>query len=145
MILDLNNSSDRQKFRTYTEFLLKKQVVVEVKERKHQRSLAQNRYLHTILAYFASEFGYSLEQTKYDLFKRTVNKDIFEVERENRRGKRIVYLRSTRDLDTGEMTTAIERWRNWCASEAGLYIPEANEYDALLEAEKQIALYEKYL
>lgn len=145
MILDLNNSSDRQKFRTYTEFLLKKQVVVEVKERKHQRSLAQNRYLHTILAYFASEFGYSLEQTKYDLFKRTVNKDIFEVERENRRGKRIVYLRSTRDLDTGEMTTAIERWRNWCASEAGLYIPSPNEFDALLEAEKQIALYEKYL
>ena len=145
MILELSKDGDRSKFRSYCEYLLKRQVVVEVKERKHQRSLAQNRYLHTILAYFASEFGYSLEQTKYDLFKRTVNKDIFEVERENRRGKKIVYLRSTRDLDTGEMTTAIERFRNWSASEAGLYIPEANEYDALLEAEKQIAMYEKYL
>lgn len=145
MILDLSKDFERSKFRSYNEYLLKRQVVVEVKERKHQRSLAQNRYLHTILAYFASEFGYSLEQTKYDIFKRAVNQDIFEVERENRRGRRIVYLRSTRDLDTGEMTTAIERFRNWSASEAGLYIPSPNEFDALLEAEKQIALYEKYL
>ena len=145
MILQLSKDGDRSKFRSYCEYLLKRQADVEVKEKKHQRSLAQNRYLHTILAYFASEFGYSLEQTKYELFKRTVNKDIFEVERENRRGKKIVYLRSTRDLNTGEMTTAIDRWRNWCSSEAGLYIPEPNEYDALMEAEKQIALYEKYL
>lgn len=145
MILDLAKDGDRSKFRSYCEYLLKRQVPVEVKERKHQRSLAQNRYLHTILAYFASEFGYSLEQVKYDIFKRAVNKEIFEVVRENRHGQRITYLRSSRDLDTGEMTTAIERFRNWSASEAGLYIPEAGEYDALLEAEKQIAMYEKYL
>ena len=118
MILQLSKDGDRSKFRSYCEYLLKRQADVEVKEKKHQRSLAQNRYLHTILAYFASEFGY---------------------------GKKIVYLRSTRDLNTGEMTTAIDRWRNWCSSEAGLYIPEPNEYDALMEAEKQIALYEKYL
>lgn len=28
---------------------------------------------------------------------------------------------------------------------AGLYIPEPNEESALIEAQKQIALYEKYL
>lgn len=145
MILNLSKDGDRSKFRSYCEYLLKRQVIAEVKERKHQRTLAQNSYLHVCLAYFASEFGYDLETVKYDIFKRQVNRDIFARERENRNGLKVTYMRSTRDLDTGEMTTAIERFRNWCAAEAGLYIPEANEYDALLEAEKQIAMYEKYL
>lgn len=145
MILDLNNGADRQKFRTYTEYLMKKGCVAEIKERKHQRSLSQNSYLHVVLAYFASEFGYDLETVKYDLFKRQVNHDLFARERENRNGLKVTYMRSTRDLDTGEMTTAIERFRNWSASEAGLYIPEPSEQNAILEAEKQIAFYEKYL
>lgn len=145
MILDLSKDGDRSKFRSYCEYLLKRQVPVEVKERKHQRSTSQNSYLHVCLAYFASEFGYDLETVKYDYFKRKVNPEIFTRERENRNGLKVTYMRSTRDLDTGEMATAIDRFRNWSASEAGLYIPEANEYDALFEAEKQIALYEKYL
>lgn len=145
MVLMLDCDADRQKFRTYCDYLLKKQVIVEVKERKRQRSLSQNSYLHVVLAYFASEFGYDLETVKYDFFKRQVNKDIFARERRNKNGISVTYMRSSRDLDTGEMTTAIERFRNWSASEAGLYIPEPNEYDAIMEAEKQIALYEKYL
>lgn len=145
MILDLQNEHDRSKFRTYSEYLLKRQCVCEMKERKHQRSMSQNSYLHVVLAYFATEFGYDLETVKYDIFKRLVNKDIFARERNNKRGERITYLRSTRDLDTGEMSVAIDRFRNYAAAEGGLYIPEANEHDALLEAEKQIALYEKYL
>lgn len=145
MILELSKDGDRSKFRSYCEYLLKRQVIVEVKEKKHQRSLSQNSFLHVVLAYFASEFGYDLETVKYDFFKRQVNRDIFARERENRNGLKVTYMRSTRDLDTGEMATAIDRFRNWSASEAGLYIPEANEYDALLEVEKQIALYEKYL
>ena len=145
MILSLDNNADRQKFRTYCEYLLKRQVVVEVKERKRQRTLAQNRYLHVVLAYFASEFGYDLSYVKYDIFKKIVNEEIFRRERRNRRGQAVTYYRSSTDLDTGEMTTAIERFRNYSAAEAGLYIPEANEHDALLEAEKQIAMYENYL
>ena len=145
MILDLSKDFDRKKCREYVDYLMKRQVIVEVKERKHQRSLSQNSYLHVCLAYFASEFGYDLETVKYDIFKRTVNSEIFARERENRNGLRVTYMRSTRDLDTGEMTTAIDRFRNWSASEAGLYIPEPNEQEALLEVEKQIAMYEKYL
>lgn len=145
MILNLNNDVDRQKFRTYCDYLLKRQVYVEVKERKMQRTLAQNRYLHLLLSYFASEFGYDLESVKYDIFKKTVNKDIFMRQRENKLGQTITYVRSTTSLDTGELSTAIDRFRNWSAAEVGLYLPEADEYDALLEAEKQIALCEKYL
>lgn len=145
MILDLGKEYDRQKFRSYCEWLLKRQSVAEVKEKKRNRTLAQNRYLHVCLSYFASEFGYDIEYVKYDIFKKRVNSDIFARARQNRRGDVVTYYRSTTTLDTGEMTTAIERFRNWSASEAGLYIPEANEYDALLEAEKQIAMYQNYL
>lgn len=145
MILDLSKDFERQKFDTYAEHLKKKGCIVEVKERKKQRSLSQNAYLHVVLGYFASEFGYDLESVKYDIFKKEVNKEIFERVRNNRHGTPVTYYRSTSNLDTGEMTTAIERFRNYSAMTAGLYIPEPHEHDALLEAERQIALYEKYL
>ena len=145
MLYNLNNEADRQDFREYGAYLMKRQVVVELKEKKHQRSSSQNRYLHFVLSYFASEFGYSLEDVKYDIFKKTVNREIFGKERENKHGKKVIYMRSSRDLDTKEMTIAIERFRNYSSAVAGLYIPEPHEEDAFLEAEKQIAEYEKYL
>lgn len=145
MILDLSKDFDRKKCREYVDYLMKRQVIVEVKERKRQRSLSQNSYAHLLMGYFASEFGMTLEDVKYEVFKKRVNYEIFARERENKRGQKVVYMRSTTDLDTGEFTTAIERFRNFSASEAGLYLPAPNEYDALLEAEKQIALFEKYL
>ena len=73
------------------------------------------------------------------------NREIFAKQRVNRRGQPVTYWRSTADLDTKELTDAIEKFRNYSSMVAGLYIPEPNEEAALLEAQKQIALYEKYL
>lgn len=145
MIYNLKNPSDVRQFREYEAHLIKKGCVVELKEKKRQRSLSQNSYLHLLLGYFASEFGLSLEEVKFDVFKKTVNKEIFGRERVNKRGKSITYMRSTRDLDTGEMTTAIERFRNYSAAVAGLYLPQPNEEAALIEAQRQVALYEEFL
>ena len=78
MILDLSKDFDRRKCREYVDYLLKRQVVVEVKEKKHQRSLAQNAYAHLLFSYFASETGYDLESVKYDIFKRTVNREFLQ-------------------------------------------------------------------
>ena len=74
-----------------------------------------------------------------------MNRDIYGRQRINKKGEPVIYMRSSSDLDTGEMTTSIERFRNYSANVAGLYIPEPNEYDALLEAQKQIAMYDRYL
>lgn len=145
MIYNLKNPSDARHFREYGAHLIEKGCVVELKEKKRQRSLSQNSYLHLLLGYFASEFGLSLEEVKFDVFKKTVNKEIFGRERVNKRGKSITYMRSTRDLDTGEMTTAIERFRNYSAAVAGLYLPQPNEEAALIEAQRQVALYEEFL
>lgn len=138
MLYNLNNAYDRESFKEYAEKLLTERCKVEITRKKEQRSLAQNRYLHLILGYWAQEFGYSLEEVKQDYFKRTCNAELFTVERTNKRGQVVQALRSSASLTTAEMTTAIERFRNWSAAECGLYIPAANEEEGLFYAMQQI-------
>ena len=151
MIFNLKNDVDRAEFKAYCDGLSndalksKNAFIVEVKKKYRPRSLSQNSYLHVCLAYFASEFGYNIEEVKYNIFKKIVNQDIFSKQRISKRGQPVTYWRSTADLDTKELTDAIERFRNYSSMVAGLYIPEPNEESALIEAQKQIALYEKYL
>ena len=145
MRYNLKNEIDRQEFKQYCNDLYKSEEFVEVRRIRPQRSLRQNAYLHVVLSYYASEFGYTLEEVKQDIFKKLVNPSIFKSTRKNKRGQDVTYLRSTRTLDSGELTTAIERFRNYSSMIAGLYIPSPNEEDALIEAQKQIAMYEEYI
>ena len=149
-LFNLHNEYERQQFKAhcnkvYEECIKAPIGLVEVKKKHRQRSSSQNAYLHVCLGYYASEFGYSIDEVKQDIFKRKLNKDIFEVERVNKRGQKVVRLRSSRDLDTDEMTRAIERFRNWSSAVAGLYIPSPNETDALFAAQQQIDKYLEYL
>ena len=144
MLFNLNNPYEVDKFTDYCEEQKKKGGIVEVRRKHRQRSLSQNSYLHLILGFFAAEFGYSLEEVKLDLFKKEVNKEIFIRERVNRRCDIVKYVRSSADLDTAEMTTAIERFRNYSASEAGLYLPAPNEYEALVYAQQLIDSYKEF-
>ncbi len=149
-VFNLKNEVDRQDFKSYVNDLYKvgkeKGFIIEVKRKQLPRSLAQNAYLHFCLSYFASEFGYMLEEVKQDIFKKQVNYNIFARQRMNRRKQVVTYMRSSSDLDKKEMTDAIEHFRNWSQNYAGLYIPEpADGTDAYAEAMKQIAEYENYL
>ena len=138
MLYDLHNPYDSERFKAQTAKLLAAGAQVELRRCRPLRSLAQNRYLHLILGYWAQEFGYTLEEAKQDYFKRKCNADIFTTERTNRRGQKVKTLRSSADLTTAELTTAIERFRNWSATECGLYIPSANEEQALFYAMQQV-------
>lgn len=55
-----------------------------------------------------------------------------------KKGKEVTYLRSSAELTTGEMTLSIDRFRNWSASVAGIYLPAANEQQALIYAQQEI-------
>ncbi len=55
-----------------------------------------------------------------------------------RKGKEVTYLRSSAELTTGEMTLSIDRFRNWSASVAGIYLPAANEQQMLIYAQQEI-------
>jgi len=150
MIFNIKNPYEAQQYKeycnkVYNECLKAPLGIVEVKKKHRQRSDSQNRYLHVCLGYFASEFGLSLEEVKLDIFKRKLSSDIFQVERVNKRGQKVKLLRSSSDLDTAEMTTVIERFRNWSSAVAGLYIPSPNETEALFEAQRQMEAYQEFL
>ncbi len=144
-LYNLNNAYDRQRFKAACDSMAEKGYCVELKRKNTRRSLAQNSYLHCLLGYFGSEFGLSLEEVKFDIFKKTCNLDIFQRERVNKRGQTIKYIRSSADLDTAEMTTAIERFRNYSSAECGLYLPAPYEGEMLFFAQQQIEANKEFI
>lgn len=132
MIFNLANPYEVAKFQQAVSRFLEKKLVVEVKEKKGVRSLKQNAYLHVILSYFACEYGCSVDDAKYNYYKMTCNQDLYKEKITNKYGKEIERTRSSKDLDTMEMTTSIERFRNWSASVASIYLPSPQEHDYLV-------------
>lgn len=144
-LYNLKNAYDRKRFKEACNQMVLNNEYVELKKKKTQRSLAQNSYLHCLLGYFASEFGYTLEEVKFDIFKKICNRDIFEKKRVNRRGQQVTYIRSSTELDKAEMTTAIERFRNYSSAQCGLYLPSPNEGEMLFFAQQQIEQCKDYM
>ena len=138
MLYNLSNPYEVDRCREYLNTLCGKQALIEVKEKKRTRSLSQNSYLHVILSYFACEYGCTMEEAKLDFYKRTCNKDIFVEKVTNKFGREIERVRSSASLDTGEMTTTIERFRNWSSSVAGIYIPSPYEHEFLIHCKQVI-------
>lgn len=144
-LYNLKNVYDRKKFKEACNQMVLKNEYVELKKKNTQRSLAQNSYLHCLLGYFASEFGYTLEEVKFDIFKKICNRDIFERKRLNRRGQVVTYIRSSTELDKAEMTTAIERFRNYSSAQCGLYLPTPHEGEMLFFAQQQTEQYKEFV
>lgn len=51
----------------------------------------------------------------------------------------------SRYLTTAEMTTAIERFRNWSSAEAGVYLPSPDEQAFLQSIEIEMLRQKEYL
>lgn len=90
------------------------------------------------------EFGERMEYCKSVIFKRVVNPELFVQKVNDRFAGETEILRSSRDLTTEEMTTAINRLKVW-ASEQGIYLPDANEDEKLRQIEWQIAKVRDFL
>lgn len=131
MILDLSNPLHVEQFRTRSAQLISKTAIVELTEKKPQRTTSQNKYLHSLLGYLALETGNTLEWVKQKYYKALVNPDTFIRTKEDAYMGKVKYLRSSADLTTEEMTLTIERLRNWASSEAGIYLPSADEHRLL--------------
>ena len=127
MVYDTSNPFDKANFLLRAKKLAESGKIVELTEKKPRRSLPQNKYLHVILAYFGTQTGNTLEWVKQQYYKKLVNPDIFIREKEDKYLGRIKVLRSSADLDTSEFSLSIERFKNWAAQEAGIYIPSADE------------------
>lgn len=145
MIYNLSNDFDKQRFKVRCNALYKQGGVVDLTAKKEQRTIPQNRYLHLILGWFAIETGNTLGFVKQEYFKRYINPDLFVVEIDDKHLGKVSVLRSSRDLNTAEMTTAIERFRNWSSAEAGVYLPSPDEQAFLQSIEIELLRQKEYL
>lgn len=136
MIFNLQNPFEYVK--EYVNKLYLQKAIVEVRKRLPNRTFAQNSYLHLLLGYFGSEYGCSLDEAKVDFYKRTCNRDLFERSTVNKKGNEVICLRSSSELTTGEITLSIDRFRNWSAAQADIYLPAANEHQMLIYAQQEI-------
>ena len=145
MIYNTSNPLDKANFLLRTKKLAESGVIVDLTEKKPRRSLPQNKYLHVILAYFGTQAGNTLEWVKQQYYKKLVNPDLFIREKEDKYLGRIKVLRSSADLDTSEFSLSIERFRNWAAQEAGIYIPSADEAILIQQMEIEIERSKEFL
>ena len=144
MKYDLSNELQRGQFNVRAASLLKKGSVVELKECK-VRSLRQNSFLHVALGYFAAQTGNTLEYVKQYYYKRLVNPDIFRRERDDKYLGHIEVWRSSASLTQEEISLSIDRFRNWSASEAGIYIPSPDDARLVQLMEIEIEKYKEYI
>lgn len=144
MVYDTSNPLDKANFLLRAKKLAESGKVIELTEKKPRRSLPQNKYLHVLLAYFGTQTGNTLEWVKQQYYKKLVNPDLFIREKEDKYLGKIKVLRSSADLDTSEFSLSIERFRNW-ASQAGIYLPSADEYIIIQQMEIEIERNKEYL
>lgn len=145
MIYNTSNPLDKANFLLRANKLAESGKIVELTEKKPRRSLPQNKYLHVLLAYFGTQTGNTLEWVKQQYYKKLVNPDLFIREKEDKYLGKIKVLRSSADLDTAEMSLSIERFRNWAAQEAGIYIPSADEAILIQQMEIEIERNKEFL
>ncbi|PIF44331.1 hypothetical protein CLU96_1275 [Chryseobacterium sp. 52] len=142
MIFDTSNPDMRKKAIDRVKNLLEKKAKIEVLEKRRNRTYSQNNYLHLILGWYALEYGDTLEEIKQEHFKRIVNRDLFITEFINyKTGEVRERWRSTTELDTKEMSTAIERFRNYSVKTLNIYLPEPKDLVHLEEIENQLEQY----
>lgn len=145
MIYNLSSPLDKANFLLRAKKLVESGVIVYLTEKKPRRSLPQNKYLHVILAYFGTQTGNTTEWVKQQYYKKLVNPDLYIREKEDKYLGKIKVLRSSADLDTAEMSLSIERFRNWAAQEAGIYIPSADEVILIQQMEIEIERNKEFL
>ncbi len=145
MIYDLSTRLGAESARARLEALTGRGCTVELTEKKPKRSLSQNAYLHLLLGYFASQTGNTLEWVKQQYYKKLCNPDLFIGERSDPFLGRVKYVRSSADLKADEMTLSIERFRNWSASEAGIWLPEPVNEAEIAAMQVEVERYKTYL
>lgn len=145
MVYDTSNPLDNANFLLRAKKLAERGKIVELTEKKPRRSLPQNKYLHVILAYFGTQTGNTLAWVKKRYYKVLINPNIFIRQKDDKFLGKTQYLRSSADLDTAEMSLSIERFRNWAAQEAGIYIPSADEAILIQQMEIEIERNKEFL
>lgn len=146
MIFDVSNELNRKKAIERFKYFLDKKKTFELTEKRPLRTLSQNNYLHLILSWYALEYGETLAEIKLEVFKKQLNADIFKTEFVNKKtGEIRDDWKSSANINTKEMTIAIDRFRNYASKEAGIYLPSPDDLIELQDIKNQIENNAQYL
>lgn len=146
MKFDLQHKEERDKAQEYLDKLKGQYCVVDITRKFNRRTYSQNNYLHLLLSYCALEMGETLDYFKENIWKGVINKDIFLTQYRNpKTGAVRDDWKSSADLDTKEMTIAIERLLDFAPKHLGFELPSANDHEALRQIENQIESNRRYL
>ncbi|MGV4405293.1 hypothetical protein ACQ1PF_09685 [Ornithobacterium rhinotracheale] len=139
MIYNAENRLDTERAKQRLDWLIENKKSFELTEKKPKRSISQNSYLHLILGWFAVETGYTLEEVKQEIFKKHVNAEIFYDGEFEGKVKAVSRWRSSANLDSKEMTIAIDRFRNFASAELGIYLPEPSDIMLINEMQRELS------
>jgi len=146
MKYNLKNKIDQQKFKARGNELWEEGAFVELRKINQSRTPQQNKYLHVLLGFFAVNYGDEMSYVKEEIFKKVVNPEIFITEFANRiTGEIRQGIRSTKSLDTVEMTLAIGRFRDYATKEGVCYLAAPGELEMLREMEIEMEKVKQYI
>lgn len=118
MLLNLKKPSDLIKAEIYFAKLVRDESKIELRKIAPKRTVLQNSYLHALFCLWGMHFGYTTDESKQvvkDRFGYTYIKN------------EVKFYVKTSEMDTKELATFIDQFRNWSSSE-GCYLPDADEY-----------------
>lgn len=137
MNYNLANPIELKAARNRVSYLARKGQRVRVTKVVTNRTLAQNSYLHLILAAFGAHFGYTLEEAK--IVYKQVNSDLYYYKKKGR-----TFTKSSADLNKEQMARSIDRFMEK-SKEAGYALPLATDQEWLLQIENEIERSNWYL
>jgi hypothetical protein len=130
MIYNTSDKNEVIRMKNRIDRLVDKGVNIEVIE-KTKKSLQHNNYFHLLCSYFGMETGYTTEEAKM-IVKTIVCKDVFEYE-----NKGMKFIKSFADITKEETSYVIEKFKNFSANQAGIVLPEADNYEFLQYIQSQ--------
>lgn len=119
MKYEFSKTYDQQKALEYLNKLIKAESKCEVKKINPRRSLSANRYIHVIIAIWAKEYGYFMDEAKQTI-KHALN--YYKV---NDRGA-LIYDK-TSEMSSADLSVFTDKFRDWSAIN-GLYLCTPDEY-----------------
>lgn len=137
MIYDLNDPRDYLDACKVFETACDKKSKIDIRRHSRERTSPQNRFYHFMLRYFALQYGCTETEASEIYMKRQACPQIFEQEKKNRFGNVIKTYRSSADLSSSEMSSAIRNFMAW-SSIGGIEIPDPEDRESIRWCEKEI-------
>lgn len=137
MIYNLNDPREYLEACEFFENAVAKRGKIEMRSPRKRRSTKQNAFYYFMLRYFAVEYGCTVTEAALIYMKQIACPDIFEVTTINKFGQEIHTYRSSADLTTAEMSSAIRNFMAWAAS-GGIIIPEPDDHESIRYCERII-------